>query len=117
MCCIPATIETCNSALLKLSERRRLSMKGFIACAVACAGLIAAAASAEEAVPGAAAALVPPVPDLYAPSSEYLFAGHTEPYGFDTAAEHVSSIPWLTGGIFAATFAIGITDWDWGSEE
>ena len=46
-----------------------------------------------------------------------MFSGHTEPYGFATAAEHVSSIPWLTGGIFAATFAIGITDWDWGSEE
>ncbi len=92
-------------------------MKGFIACAVACAGLIAAAASAEEAAPGVAAALAPPVPDLYAPSSEYLFSGHTEPYGFNTAAEHVSSIPWLTGGIFATTFAIGIMDWDWGSEE
>jgi hypothetical protein len=36
-------------------------------------------------------------------------------YSFNTAVDQVSSIPWLTAGVFAGTFAIGVADWKWGS--
>ena len=36
-------------------------------------------------------------------------------YSFDKAIDHVASIPILTAGIVAGTFAIGIADWKWGT--
>jgi hypothetical protein len=51
-------------------------------------------------------------------SVEFLYPGvETEGYSFEKARKHVASIPLLTGGIFAATLAIGILDWKWGSAE
>ena len=59
-----------------------------------------------------------PAPALYAtaPSDGFVLRHpETDPYSFDKAIDHVASIPILTTGIVAGTFAIGIADWKWGS--
>jgi hypothetical protein len=39
-------------------------------------------------------------------------AGH---YDFSTLSHHVSSVAWLTAGVYATTVAFGVLDWDWGT--
>lgn len=59
-----------------------------------------------------------PAPALYVPMPSDAFV-FSEPgmqgYSFDTAIDHVASIPILTAGVVAGTFVIGIADWKWGS--
>ena len=64
------------------------------------------------------AATQEPAPALYAPvpSDAFIFSEPgTQGYSFDTAIDHVASIPILTAGIVAGVFAIGVADWKWGS--
>ena len=60
-----------------------------------------------------------PAPVLYAtaPPDGFVLDGIREriAYSFDTAIDHVASIPILTAGVVAGTFVIGIADWKWGS--
>ena len=41
--------------------------------------------------------------------------GYTAAYDVDTLAHHATSIPWVTAGVYASTFALGVLDWDWGT--
>ena len=36
-------------------------------------------------------------------------------YDISTLKHHVSSVAWLTAGVYASTLTLGVLDWDWGT--
>jgi hypothetical protein len=88
-------------------------------CAALAAQVVVSAALAAE--PGEFLASAGSDPLAALPDFVAQPAGGTEAtyatshYDFSTLSHHVSSVAWLTAGVYATTVAFGVLDWDWGT--
>jgi hypothetical protein len=96
-----------------LAGRGGVKGKFVVSAAMAAQLMLSAAMAGEPGSPVPLAGGLDPLASL--PPFEALPAGAAGGYDIATLGHHVSSVAWLTAGVYAGTLAFGVLDWNWGT--